>query len=81
MPLVLHGGSSIQRESLQPAIQHGVVKVNIAMNTRQPFERARDRSIAEAQDGVYAAAVQIIREELGVEGSVKVLNPSSTPKE
>lgn len=75
VPLVLHGGSSIQRESLQEAIRHGVAKVNIAMNTRQPFERARARSMTEAQDGVYAAAVQIIREELGVEGSAKVLNP------
>lgn len=75
LPLVLHGGSSIQRESLQQAIRHGVVKVNIAMNTRQPFEQARGRSITEAQEKVYAAAVQIIREELGVEGSVKVLNP------
>lgn len=76
LPLVLHGGSSIQRESLRQAMQHGVAKVNIAMNTRQPYERARGRSIAEAQEAVYAAAVQIIREELGVEGSVNILKPN-----
>lgn len=72
VPLVLHGGSGIQREPLREAFRRGIAKVNIGAAVRQPYERAIGRSLAEAQQAAYEAARWILREELQAEGSAKV---------
>ena len=40
IPLVLHGGSGVQRSYLMEAIQNGITKVNIGMEIRQAYEQA-----------------------------------------
>jgi fructose-bisphosphate aldolase class II len=73
VPLVLHGGSGIQREYLQRAFKLGIAKINVGTATRQPFERLVGQSLSQAQDAVYAAAVAVLREELGVTGTAAIL--------
>jgi ketose-bisphosphate aldolase len=75
IPLVLHGGSGIDKESLREAVRHGICKINIATATRQPFERALNQSMVSAQEATYEAVVQILSEELGVRGSRHIVNP------
>ena len=38
IPLVLHGGSGIQRELVLATIGMGIAKINIATDIRQPYE-------------------------------------------
>ena len=76
VPLVLHGGSGIQREYLQRAFKLGIAKINVGTATRQPFERLAGQSLSQAQDAVYDAAVAVLRDELGVTGSAALLIPA-----
>ncbi len=75
IPLVLHGGTGIEKSCLLEAIRHGIAKINIGMAIRQPYEANRFESPARAQQAVYEATVRIIREELELEGSARLINP------
>jgi len=75
IPLVLHGGSGVQKESLMAAIKHGIVKVNVGTTTRQAYERGKQESIAAAQRAVYEAVVRLITEEFEAAGSAAHINP------
>ena len=74
VPLVLHGGSGIKKESLLQAVKDGIVKINIGTTIRQAYESLREDSIAKAQENVYNATVALVTEELGVAGSASVLS-------
>jgi len=75
IPLVLHGGTGISKRYIMEAVRHGIAKINIATAIRQPYERARGVSLEAAQKAVYDATVAVIAEELGIEGSARVINP------
>jgi len=77
IPLVLHGGSGIQKACLMDAFRHGVAKINIGTTLRQVYERGRQESIAKAQAGVYDAAVALLRNELEVAGTAALLTAPS----
>ena len=79
IPLVLHGGTGIEKRCLLEAVRHGIAKINIGMAIRQPFEAVRADSVPGAQEAVYAATVRVIREELELEGSAKHIYPGDTP--
>ena len=68
VPLVLHGGTGIRKEYVMQGIRHGIAKINIATATRQPYERFVGESIVKAQDAVYDAAVNVIRNDLEISG-------------
>jgi fructose-bisphosphate aldolase class II len=56
VPLVMHGGSGIQRQYILDAITAGVAKINVGTELRQTYEFALDEKpgdIAYAQDCVY----------------------------
>lgn len=74
-PLVLHGGSGIKKASILDGIKHGIAKINIGTTIRQAYEAFVSDSVAKAQDNVYNTAVQLIRDELEIEGSVDTINP------
>ncbi len=76
VPLVLHGGSGIQKSYLMKAIQNGITKINIGTSIRQAYER----SLAQNPDDVEAAQKKVvwemerlIKEEYEVEGSWDLL--------
>jgi len=68
VPLVLHGGSGISKTCILDAIQHGIAKINIATDIRQPYEVAAARSVPVAQQAVYDAVVRIVKEDLKIAG-------------
>jgi ketose-bisphosphate aldolase len=76
-PLVLHGGTGIERTCLLESIGRGIAKVNIATAIRQSYQEARGESAARARQAVYDTTVHIIREELELEGSAQSINPGN----
>ena len=73
VPLVLHGGTGVPSDYLRRAVGAGIAKVNVATAIRQPYEVLKDTSPQAALEAVYRSVVQIVREELGVEGSARLL--------
>jgi len=77
IPLVLHGGSGIKKKYIQEAIHRGIAKINIAMAIRQPYEVALKESLQAAKKAAYDAAVQVLTEELELQGSRRLINPEA----
>jgi fructose/tagatose bisphosphate aldolase len=75
IPLVLHGGSGIKQEYLLGAIKHGIAKVNIGTEIRQPYESTlrTTGSVSAAQDAVYERTTWVIRDYFGLAGTAKRL--------
>ncbi len=74
VPLVLHGGSGIRRESLLKGIQNGIAKINIGTNIRQPYEahlREHPGDIAGAQQAVAEEIRTLIVDVYGIAGSAE----------
>ena len=74
-PLVLHGGSGIQKAYLLDAFKTGVAKLNIGTAIRQAYEQGMKTSEKQGQDNVYRTTLDLIRDELEIEGSANVINP------
>jgi ketose-bisphosphate aldolase len=74
IPLVLHGGSGVKQECVDEAIAHGIAKINIGTDIRQPYERAlaSGGSVKDAQAAVIEAMTGLIRR-YGVENSAERL--------
>jgi len=68
IPLVLHGGSGIALPYLQDAFQHGIAKLNIGTDIRQPYEALMSESEQKAQDAVYTKVREMVAA-LGIEGT------------
>jgi ketose-bisphosphate aldolase len=77
IPLVLHGGSGIRKEYILQAIPRGITKINIATAIRQPYESALRESPQLARKSVYDATVQVLTEELELQGSRRIVNPEA----
>jgi ketose-bisphosphate aldolase len=76
IPLVLHGGTGIDKKYVMEAIQNGIAKINVATAIRQPYEAHLQTSHEQALQGVYDATVKVIREDLETEGSAALLQPA-----
>ena len=72
-PIVLHGGTGIQKKYIMEAIKHGISKINVATAIRQPYEQNVKISIKAAQDAVYERMLSVIREDLEIENSASEL--------
>ena len=77
IPLVLHGGSGIKKKYIQEAIHRGIAKINIATAIRQPYEVALKESLEAAKKAAYDAVVQVLTEELELQGSRRLINPEA----
>lgn len=75
VPLVLHGGTGIRKEYIMEGVRNGIAKVNIATAIRQPYERALGGGRDKAGSAVYAAMLEVVRNDLEIEGSARELNP------
>ena len=53
IPLVLHGGSGIQQDNVRAGMKHGIAKINVGTEIRQPYEVAMQAggSVLKAQAG------------------------------
>ncbi len=67
VPLVLHGGSGVQKPYLLEAINLGIAKVNVATEIRQVYEAAlrETRSVPRAQKTVYNRTSFLLRDLFG----------------
>ena len=72
IPLVLHGGSGIAIDDLRAAFRHGIAKINIGTDIRQPYERAVTQSVDAARAVVYKTVLEILAR-LGVDGKAAEL--------
>ncbi len=82
IPLVLHGGSGIQQAALMESTRHGIAKINVATEIRQPYETAlKDTgSIPQAQQAVYDRTIWILQAFLGIAGKrEKILSTGPVP--
>jgi fructose/tagatose bisphosphate aldolase len=77
IPLVLHGGSGIKKEYVQNAIHRGIAKINIGMAIRQPYELAIKESPEAARKATHDAAVEVLTEELELQGSRRLICPEA----
>lgn len=75
LPLVLHGGSGIQKECLIQAFKQGISKINIGTTIRQAYESLQEESLQAAQEKVYNVVVGLITDELEIAGSAAILLP------
>jgi len=71
-PLVLHGGTGIAPESVRAAVACGIAKINVATAIRQPYERTLPQGVPAAQQAVYDEMVRLLRDDLALEGSVRI---------
>ena len=71
VPMVLHGGSGIQKHFILEGIRNGIAKINVATTIRQAYEAAR----GDADEAVYQSVRQVVIEDLDVAGSARRLNP------
>jgi len=70
LPLVLHGGSGINRDNVLAAIKQGIAKINIGAEIRLAYEEAlrASGSVAKAQDACYDRTTWVIRDYFGISG-------------
>ncbi|MCP4603535.1 MAG: class II fructose-bisphosphate aldolase [Proteobacteria bacterium] len=75
IPLVLHGGSSVNREDVLAAIKRGIAKINIATEIRQAYESELRMSanVAAAKSAVYEKTCGLIRDDYGLAGVCKLI--------
>ncbi|MBL7170869.1 MAG: class II fructose-bisphosphate aldolase [Candidatus Omnitrophica bacterium] len=64
VPLVLHGGSGINRLSVLEGIKNGITKINVGTEIRQAYEKGLDLGLK---------IEKIIRDYYGIEGSANTL--------
>jgi len=71
IPLVLHGGSGVQREYVQRALRTGITKVNVGSEIRQAYEGAlrQHGSVVQAQQAAYERTVWLLSEYFGLTGT------------
>lgn len=71
VPLVLHGGSGVQRAYLLDAIRNGMTKVNIGTEIRQAYEQSLQATggIAYAQQACYERTRWLLRDTFGLSGT------------
>jgi ketose-bisphosphate aldolase len=75
VPLVLHGGSGINRDNVLAAIKKGIAKVNIGTEIRQAYEEAwrETGSVVKAQDACYDRTCWVLRDYFGIAGDRREL--------
>lgn len=71
VPLVLHGGSGVQRKYVLEGVKRGIAKVNIGTEIRHAYEQAwREHDSVEAgQEATYERTCWVIRDYFGIAGT------------
>jgi ketose-bisphosphate aldolase len=71
VPLVLHGGSGVQRSYLLEALKNGMTKVNIGTEIRQAYEQVlrKSGSASDAQQACYDRTSWLLRDYFDLSGT------------
>lgn len=75
IPLVLHGGSGIDKAYIHAGIREGIAKINVGTEIRQAYLHVMEEknNVAAAQEAVYRKVREIISEILLVKNSKALL--------
>jgi len=76
IPLVLHGGSGINKECIREGIHAGIAKINVGTEIRQAYEEAltKDkRDIEAARQAVYDKVCEVITDMLHIRDTRSLL--------
>lgn len=76
IPLVLHGGSGINRLSVLEAVKNGITKINIGTEVRQSYEKGlkeKPGDIEYGRERVKLKVRELIQDYYGIEGSADKL--------
>ena len=78
IPLVLHGGSGIQRQFVLEAINRGIAKMNIGTEIRQTYEKAlaKTDNVRNAQQAVFDRTCYLLDDYLGLRGTRAIVTGS-----
>jgi len=70
IPLVLHGGSGIKQDNVLASMKHGISKINVATEIRQPYEVTLKEtgSVMQAQHAVYERTRWVLSDFLKIAG-------------
>ena len=71
VPLVLHGGSGVQRTYVLEGVKRGIAKVNIGTEIRHAYEQAwrENDSVEAGQNATYERTCWVIRDYFGIAGT------------
>jgi fructose-bisphosphate aldolase, class II len=77
VPLVLHGGSGIKQDNLLASMRHGIAKINVGTEIRQPYEVALKEtgSLIQAKQAVYERTRWVLGDFLKIAGIRNTVNP------
>ena len=77
IPIVLHGGSGIEKQCILDGIANGIAKINIGTDLRQPYEKAikEGKSIEDVRAIIYRRVCDILENVLEIQDSRDVINP------
>ena len=76
IPLVLHGGSGVKRDSMLAAVSHGITKINVGFEIRRAYEAALQNTggdIQAARDAVYIRMVYLLKNYFNVVGTNPII--------
>ena len=78
IPLVLHGGSGIQRKFILEAIKRGIAKMNIGTEIRQAYEKmlVKTGNVQETQKSVFERTSYLLDDYLCLNGTCAVVTYS-----
>jgi ketose-bisphosphate aldolase len=81
IPLVLHGGTGVQRSYLLEAIQNGISKVNIGTEIRQAYEQELwgSKDVNKAQQACYQRTRWLLKDYFELSGSREQVFKLSRP--
>jgi len=75
VPLVLHGGSGINKDYIKRGIEVGIAKINVGTEIRQAYYKVFEKTgeVAPAQESVYNCVCGVIRDMLDVKNTRTLL--------
>ncbi len=76
VPLVLHGGSGINKECIREGIKAGIAKINVGTEIRQAYEEALaddEKNVEIAQKAVYDKVCEVITDMLCIKDTRSLL--------
>lgn len=76
IPLVLHGGSGINKECIREGIKAGIAKINVGTEIRQAYESALlgdEKNVEAAQKAVYDKVCEVITDMLCIKDTRSLL--------
>ena len=76
VPLIVHGGTSINKDDIKMAVSKGLAKVCVGHDIRSRFQKVMQgkNSVLAAKQAVYDRVSWLIREYYGIAGSSKIVN-------